>query len=143
MAKDTSPCPLINMTARYCFHANKLLREYAKSALSPREARTLIEDVSRVRQALGGKNGIWETLQESVGDYVRCEDGTLLRYRKFCEQIFKVEERAWILRVVNFYTVIHERTVVTDNMHVDEAQIDGGDTEAVTASIMENPGKRP
>ena len=26
-------------------------------------------------------------------------------------------------------------------MHVDEAQIDGGDTEAVTASIMENPGK--
>jgi hypothetical protein len=30
-----------------------------------------------------------------------------------------------------------------DNMHVDEAQIDGGNTEAVTASIMENPGKRP
>jgi len=28
-------------------------------------------------------------------------------------------------------------------MHVDEAQIDGGDTEAVTASNMENPGQPP
>jgi hypothetical protein len=28
-------------------------------------------------------------------------------------------------------------------MHVDEAQINGGDTEAVTASNMENPGQRP
>jgi hypothetical protein len=32
---------------------------------------------------------------------------------------------------------------IDDNMHVDEAQIDGGDTEAVTASNMENPGQRP
>ncbi len=27
-------------------------------------------------------------------------------------------------------------------MHVDEVQIDGGGTEAVIASNMENPGKR-
>ena len=32
---------------------------------------------------------------------------------------------------------------IDDNMHVDEAQIDGGDTEAVTASNMENPGQPP
>jgi hypothetical protein len=66
--------------------------------------------VDSVRRALGGINGIWETLQDSAGEYVRCEDGTLLRYRKFCEQIFKVEERAWILRVLDFYREIHERT---------------------------------
>jgi hypothetical protein len=98
------------LTAMYFFHANKLRREYAKSALSPSEARTLLENVDSVRRALGGINGIWETLQDSAGDYVRCEDGTLLRYRKFCEQIFKVEERAWILRVLDFYREIHERT---------------------------------
>lgn len=98
------------LTAVYFFQATKLRREYATSALSPSEARTLLENVLIVRRALGGINGIWETLQDSAGDYVRCEDGTLLRYRKFCEQIFKVEERAYILRVLDFYREIHERT---------------------------------
>ena len=33
-------------------------------------------------------------------------------------------------------------SVLIDNMHVDEVQIDGGGTEAVVAGNMENPGKR-
>ena len=98
------------LTAAYFFHANKLAREYSRSALSQIEARTLLEQCSRIRRALGGINGIWETLQDSAGDYVRCEDGTLLRYRKFCEQIFRLEERVWILRVLDFYREIDRRT---------------------------------
>jgi hypothetical protein len=98
------------LTAVYFFHANKVRREVAKSALGQSEARILLEDLFRVRTALGGINGIWPTLQDSAGDYVRCEDGTLLRYRNFCERIFMVEERACILRVLDFYREIHERT---------------------------------
>jgi hypothetical protein len=33
-------------------------------------------------------------------------------------------------------------SVLIDNMHVDEVQIDGGGTEAVATGNMENPGKR-
>jgi len=98
------------LTAVYFFHANKIIREYAKSDLSPSEARTILEGVRRVRKALAGVKGIWETLQDSAGDYVRAEDGSLVRYRKFCEQISRVEERAGILRVLDFYREIHGRT---------------------------------
>jgi hypothetical protein len=40
---------------------------------------------------------------------MRREDGTLLSYRRFCEQIFHVEERATILKVLDFYREIHKR----------------------------------
>jgi hypothetical protein len=98
------------LTAVYLFHINKIRREFPKSALSPSEAQTLFDDVDRVRRALGGEKGIWETLQDSAGEYMRFEVGTLLSYRRFCEQIFKTEERAWILRLLDFYREIHQRT---------------------------------
>lgn len=58
---------------------------------------------------LAGAKGIWETLQDSAGDYVRAEDKSVVRYRKFCEQISRVEERAGLLRVLDFYREIHGR----------------------------------
>ncbi len=56
---------------------------------------------------MGGAYGIWEELQDSLGNYLLKENGNIMDYREFCEEIFDETDYLWFLRLIDFYGDIH------------------------------------
>lgn len=90
-------------TAMYCWAADRVKRELLFEHSRAADDQALLENLEAVREALGGEHGIWQTLQDSVGTYVRTSDGEAMTYREFCASLGDEQGYIWLLRLIDFY----------------------------------------
>lgn len=68
--------------------------------------RRLLWCIDQVRDEFSGVDGLWDTLQESIGDKVTRPDGTVVTYEAFCSMIVDDKNSVWLLRLYDFYREI-------------------------------------
>lgn len=95
------------ITALYFHHAGRIRRDFPFIELSYGGEAALLSRLSDVRGAIGGKFGIWEALQDSLGAYVEAPEGRVKNYRQMCEMIISDSEALWFNRLMDFYRDIH------------------------------------
>lgn len=95
------------LTVVYFARATKLRSEFSSAKLTPQQDRELLEHLNGARIALGGEFNIWEDLQDSLGFYIRKQNGNLMTYREFCEEVFDTEKRQWYGRLIAFFHDLH------------------------------------
>jgi hypothetical protein len=94
------------ITALYFHFAGTIRREFPFLELGPGGETTLLGQLSQARLAIGGKFGIWEAMQDSLGAYLTGKD-TVKNYREFCEMLIDEKQAAWFNRLADFYRDIH------------------------------------
>ena len=94
----------------YLARASRIRAELPFVQLSSRGDQDLLERLSKVRTSLGGEFGIWESLQDSLGDYIINADGTLMDYRQFCLQLGDIGKAHWFQRVIDYLHDFHKKT---------------------------------
>jgi len=97
------------ITSVYFSRANKLRSEFPFAQLNPAEDEELLKCLSEVREVFGGRHGIWETIQDSIGTYTRKSDGTLMNYREFCGEITDSNKHIWFRNLIDFYVQSHKK----------------------------------
>lgn len=98
------------ITAKYFAYAGKVRGEFPFIEIHPGDNKTLLYHIADVRLSVGGKYGIWETIQDSLGAYlIDPEEKTVKNYREFCEAIIDDEEFTWFNRLVDFYRDIDKK----------------------------------
>jgi hypothetical protein len=70
----------------------------------------LIAHLDLVRRAFGGDYGIWESMQDSLGSYVCDDDGRVINYHVFCQQLADEATAPWYHRVLEFFHDFHMKT---------------------------------
>jgi hypothetical protein len=100
------------VTAVYLARASKIRSELPFIRLGPGGDRTLLEKLDRVRGALGGKENLWEEIQDSIGSYVTEVDGTIMSYKGFCIQLLDPWDHIWFTRLMDFYKDVHMKQEV-------------------------------
>ncbi|MEQ8161833.1 MAG: hypothetical protein ABRQ33_11640, partial [Smithellaceae bacterium] len=96
------------ITAVYFAYASKIRREFPFIQLSSGDNKALLYRIADVRFSIGGKFGIWEALQDSLGRYLINEDGAIKNYRNFTEAISS-EDAVWFNRLIDFYKDIDKK----------------------------------
>ncbi len=96
------------ITAVYFSYASKIRREFPFIQLSSGDNKALLYRIADVRFSIGGKFGIWEAIQDSLGRYLINEDGTIKSYRNFTEAI-SGEDAVWFNRLIDFYKDIDKK----------------------------------
>jgi hypothetical protein len=94
----------------YLARASRIRAELPFVQLSSRGDQDLLERLSKVRASLGGEFGIWESLQDSLGDYIINADGALMDYREFCMQLEDAGRAHWFQRVIDYLHDFHKKT---------------------------------
>ncbi len=98
------------ITATYFSYASKIRQKFPFIEINPGDNKTLLYHIANVRISVGGKYGIWETIQDSLGSYlINREDNTVKNYRKFCEAIIDEKDFAWFNRLIDFYRDIDKK----------------------------------
>ena len=98
------------ITATYFSYASKIRQEYPFIEINPGDNKTLLYHIANVRISVGGKFGIWETIQDSLGSYlIDKQDNTVKNYRQFCEAIIDEEGGNWFNRLIDFYRDIDKK----------------------------------
>ncbi len=92
----------IYVAAVYFLHARRIRREYL-------EDKELVGKLEAVRIAFGHEYGVYITLQDSIGDYVRADDGSEIGYRNFCTKMSREEERLWLVNLLDYYREIDKK----------------------------------
>jgi hypothetical protein len=110
------------MTMIYFARAARIRSELPFVKLSSGDDRELLSILSEVRRSLGGEYGIWESLQDSLGDYMRKEGGGLLTYREFCTQLEDESSYYWFHRVIDFYHDMHMKSADERKSMIDSLQ---------------------
>jgi hypothetical protein len=100
----------LRITALYLYHASQILQKLPYVELSVGDDAALRRKLTQVGKALGGPYGIWEELQDSLGNYILKENGSLMDYREFCNEIFHETHYLWFLRLIDFYGDIATKT---------------------------------
>jgi hypothetical protein len=104
---DAGAVTALYVTAVYLARASKIRAELPFIQLGPRDDQTLLEKLDEVRHALGGKENLWEELQDSIGAYVTEPDGTIMNYKGFCTQLLDAWDHIWFTRLLDFYKDVH------------------------------------
>ena len=94
--------------AVYCWAAMRIKRELLFLETEQVGDIPLLHRLENVRDSLGGRYGIWQSIQDSVGDYMKETDGSVIPYRIFCRRLSDPEGHVWLLRVVDFFSDIKE-----------------------------------
>jgi hypothetical protein len=94
------------ITAVYFYYAGTIRRDFPFFELAHGGESTLLTHLSEVRASIGGKFGIWEAMQDSLGAYLAV-DGNIRDYRQFCEMIISETQAVWFNRLIDFYRDIH------------------------------------
>lgn len=94
------------VTAVYFYYASTIRRDFPFFELASGSESTLLSHLSDARLSIGGKFGIWEAMQDSLGAYL-AKDATVKNYRQFCEMIIDEKEAPWLNRLVDFYRDVH------------------------------------
>ena len=98
------------VTAVYFAYATKIRREFPFIELHPGDNKALLYHIKDVRISIGGKFGIWENIQDSLGSYVlNKSDETVKSYREFCESINDQSEAVWFNRLIDFFRDIDKK----------------------------------
>jgi hypothetical protein len=95
------------ITTLYYSRASKIRSELPFIELGPVDDQALLDNLSAVRKSFGGEYNIWETIQDSLGSYIRKTDGGVMNYREFCQSIIDKSDHIWFLRLIDFYRDIH------------------------------------
>ena len=95
------------MTAVYFHYAGRIRRDFPFIELASGGETALLFRLSEVRISIGGKFGIWEVMQDSLGAYLTAADSSVRNYRQFCELIISETEAVWFNRLIDFYRDIH------------------------------------
>lgn len=96
------------ITAVYFSYASKIRREFPFIQLSSGDNKALLYRIADVRFSIGGKFGIWEALQDSLGRYLINDDGSIKNYRNFTEAISSADA-VWFNRLIDFYQDIDKK----------------------------------
>jgi hypothetical protein len=94
------------VTALYFHYAGTIRRDFPFIELGPGGETTLLAKLSQARLSIGGKFGIWEAMQDSLGAYLAGKDA-VKNYREFCEMLIDEKQSAWFNRLADFYRDIH------------------------------------
>jgi hypothetical protein len=94
------------ITVVYFYYAGTIRRDFPFFELAQGGESTLLSHLSTVRTSLGGKFGIWEALQDSLGAYLQA-DGTVKDYHQFCDMIISTTQWVWFNRLIDFYRDIN------------------------------------
>jgi len=94
------------VTALYFHYAGTIRRDFPFLELGEGGETTLLARLSQVRLSVGGKFGIWEAMQDSLGAYLAGKDA-VKNYREFCEMLIDDKEAPWFNRLADFYRDIH------------------------------------
>lgn len=97
------------ITSIYFSRANNLRSEFPIAHLNPAEDEELLRLLSRIRESFGGRHGIWETIQDSIGSYISKPDGSLMDYREFCGEIADINKHLWFRSLIDFYVSFHKK----------------------------------
>lgn len=95
------------ITTLYYSRASKIRSELPFIELGPDDDQALLDYLSAVRKSFGGEYNVWETIQDSLGSYIRKTDGAVMNYREFCQSIIDKTDYIWFLRLIDFYRDIH------------------------------------
>jgi len=106
------------ITSLYFYYTSKIRRDFPFIELSSGGDSELLAHISAARTAIGGKYGIWEVMQDSLGTYLESDDGKVKNYRQFCEAIIDENENIWFNRLIDFYRDIHLKR----DDHIDNIQ---------------------
>jgi hypothetical protein len=107
------------LTCIYLARASRIRSELPFIQLSSSGDQELLDRLSDVRTSLGGEFGLWESLQDSLGDYIRNTDGTLMDYREFCLQFEETRRAHWFRRLIDFLHDLHMKTPAERQAHID------------------------
>lgn len=91
------------ITNLYFASASKIRLELPFIQLTPESDQKLLELLSKVRKSFGGRYGIWETIQDSLGTYIRRIDNTIMNYKEFCKEIVDKNQHIWFVCLISFY----------------------------------------
>lgn len=94
------------VTALYFHYAGTIRRDFPFLELGPGGETTLLAQLSQARLSIGGKFGVWEAMQDSLGAYL-AGPVTVKNYREFCEMLIDEKQAAWFNRLADFYRDIH------------------------------------
>lgn len=98
------------VTALYFSHASKIRSELPFIELSPGDDKALLNHISKARTAIGGKYGIWETIQDALGsNLIKNDQGGVMNYKDFCKVIADESEYIWFNRLIDFYRDVHKK----------------------------------
>jgi hypothetical protein len=98
------------VTAVYFSYATKIRREFPFIELKPGDNKALLYHIKDVRISVGGKFGIWENIQDSLGSYLlNKSDDTIKSYRDFCESIISQTEAVWFNRLIDFFRDVDKK----------------------------------
>jgi hypothetical protein len=96
------------VTALYFHYAATIRRDFPFLELAAGGETTLLARLSQVRLSIGGKFGVWEAMQDSLGAYLAGQDA-VKNYREFCEMLIDEKESAWFNRLADFYRDIDKK----------------------------------
>lgn len=99
----------IYITILYFSRANKLRSEFPIAQLNPAEDEELLIVLSHVREAFGGRHGIWETIQDSLESYTKKPDGPLINCREFCGEFTDNNKHIWFRSLIDLYVNFHKK----------------------------------
>lgn len=94
-------------TCVYFAHASKIRSELPFIQLDPQDDRSLLNHLTKVREAFGGEQNLWVEIQDSLGEYVIDPSGRIMNYREFCTQLIDEWNYIWFTRLIDFYRDIH------------------------------------
>ncbi|HKQ54160.1 MAG TPA: hypothetical protein VJT74_17415 [Pyrinomonadaceae bacterium] len=104
----------LHLTAVYLARAAKLRVEAPFREVNADYHQQMLECLENVRQQLGGRYGLWQESQDSIGERVIKDGDGVISYKEFCSKLADDAEYPWFSRLVDFYRDIHlKRTDIT------------------------------
>jgi hypothetical protein len=98
------------MTAVYFAYATKIRREFPFIELKSGDNIALLNHIKAIRISIGGKFGIWEIIQDSLGSYLLNKtDETVKTYKEFCLSINDQSETIWYNRLIDFFRDVDKK----------------------------------
>ena len=97
------------ITAVYFHFASRIRRDFPFVKLESNRPTALLSRIAEVRTSIGGKFGIWEAVQDSLGTYLSDEKNGVKNYKDFCELIIDKGECIWFNRLVDFYRDVDKK----------------------------------
>jgi hypothetical protein len=96
------------VTALYFHYAGRIRRDFPFFDLAGGgDQGALLSHLSEIRVAIGGKFGIWETMQDSLGAYAAKDNGSIKNFREFCEMLVDDKQAPWLGRLLDFFRDVH------------------------------------
>lgn len=104
----------LHLTAIYLARAAKIRVESPFHEINADYHKKLIDCIEKVRKELGGRYGLWQESQDSIGERVIKDGDSVISYKEFCSKVTDDAEYPWFSRLVDFYKDIHmKRTDIT------------------------------